>query len=381
MKYFFAILTIFGLAGALFSQDNLAEKNQVAEEDKSQENVNTDEMLARTPEKIPRDYSDEEIDQMLEDIQEVDDAADIENREDSEPPSLTDDDRALVEDIKNNPEKYAEKIKDMEWLDAHPWAVWSICSDYVWIDEHPRFAARIYLNYSFWSRYPKIGYIIVCNRSFLVRYPDITMVIYSYDEWFLQHPFCAREVYGNYVIFNRYPALCDRYYRHHQWLHNHPGVLKIAYGNRKLFQTRPRYLRHAYSFRRHAVRQHIIRRPHLKKMHDRWMDDASRRRAEKNAHYTRYRYRNNGENRGGTVHTGRSRARDMNVQRDRDHRPIKDREVYRDQKWDNNLNRGGYQNPGAYRRPGKGRNNNEDRIGEKGGGASDRPDRPGRKAK
>ncbi|MBN2160896.1 MAG: hypothetical protein JW807_16015 [Spirochaetes bacterium] len=250
-----------------------------------EEAVNTDEMLEKTPEEMPKDYTDEEIDQMLDDLQEIDETADTEGKEESEPPVLSKSDKALVEDIRKNPEKYAERIKEMEWLDAHPWVIWTVLSDFVWIEAHPNFAARIYLNYGFWHRYPKIGYIIVLNRPFFVRYPKITFVVYSYDNWFILHPFCAREVYLNYVVFNRYPRLYDRYYRHHEWIHRHPRIIKAAYGNRDLFRTHPQHLKHVYQYRREAVKHRAIRQPHLKKMHDRWMSNAPRPADRKNVKY------------------------------------------------------------------------------------------------
>jgi len=254
----------------------------------AQEGVNIDEMLNQSPEKMPENYSDDEIDQMLEDMQQIDDSTDTEGREDSVQPDISDDDRALIEDIKNNPEKYAEQIKTMAWLDAHPWVVWSLCSDYVWIDANPHFAARIYLNYDFWYRYPKIGFVIVSNRPFLVRYPRITARIYLHDDWFIGHPFCAREIYRNHVFFARYPKFADRYYRHHQWMRNHPGVIRIAYGNPEFFRAHPQYLGHVYEYRRLAVRNHLIRQDRLPPMRDRWKHEFSHDRNRDNKARIKY---------------------------------------------------------------------------------------------
>jgi hypothetical protein len=241
----------------------------------AQDDIDIDEMLRQSPEKMPENYSDEEIDRMLEDIQQIDDSSDTQGKEDGEQPNLSSADRALVEDIKRNPEKYAEQIQSMAWLDAHPWVVWWLCYDYVWIDAHPHFAARIYLNFDFWCRYPKLAFIIVTNRPFLVKYPRITARIYLHDDWFLEHPYVVREIYRNHVFFVRYPRFADRYYRHHQWMHGHPGVARIAFGNPEIFRAHPKYLGHAYEYRRHAVRSHIIRTEHLSKMRDRWKHEFS----------------------------------------------------------------------------------------------------------
>lgn len=294
-----------------------------------EETVNINEMLATTPEEMPKDYTDEEIDQMLDDIQEIDETADTEGKEDSEAPVLSDSDRALVEDIRKHPEKYAEKIKEMEWLEAHPWVIWAILSDFVWIEAHPHFAARIYLNYGFWHRYPRIAYIIVLNRPFFVRYPRITFVVYSHDDWFILHPFCAREIYLNYVVFNRYPRLYERYYRHHEWIHRHPRIIRAAYGNRDLFRSQPHHLTYVYKSRREAVRTQIIRRPHLKKMHDRWVSNAPRPANHKNVKYDLNRPPAKDTDRGDSRHAER-RYRDQDASKNRDLDRVKDRTTKRD---------------------------------------------------
>jgi hypothetical protein len=254
----------------------------------AQDAVDIDEMLKQSPEKMPQNYSDEEIDQMLQDVQQIDDSSDTQGSEDSLQPDISDEDRALVEDIRNNPEKYAEQIKTKVWLNAHPWVIWSLCSDFVWIDANPNFAARIYLNYDFWCRYPKIAFIIVSNRPFLVRYPRITARIYLYDDWFLGHPFCAREIYRNHLFFVRYPGYADRYYRHHQWMRGHPGVVRIAYGDPEIFRAHPQYLGHVYEYRRLAVRNHLIRQAHLPQMRDRWKHEFSRDRSHDNKPRIKY---------------------------------------------------------------------------------------------
>ena len=235
-----------------------------------------DEMLREMPENMPKDYSDDEINRMLEDVQQIDDSQDLEGKDEINAPPVTDEDRALIEDIRQNPEKYAEYIKDREWLDAHPVVIWSVCSDYVWIDAHPQFAARIYLEYDFWSRYPYVAFVLASNRPYLVRYPRITLAFYGYDSWFILHPFIAREVYRNYVVFNRYPDLFQRYYRHRDWLHRHPGVTKIAYGNRELFKSHVRYLGNIYKFRREALKQREIHPRHVEKMYSHWKSDPRR---------------------------------------------------------------------------------------------------------
>ena len=281
----------------------------------AQNDVNTDYMLNQMPDAMPKNYTDEEINQMLEDVQKVDDSSDNEGIVDSEPPVVSDTDSALVEDIKNNPEKYAEYFRDMDWLDAHPWVVWSLCSDYAWIDAHPYIGARIYVNFGFWYRYPKIAYIIACNRPFLVRYPRITLVIYQHDDWFIQHPFIAREIYRNYVIFNRYTDLYNRYYRHQTWIQRHPGIVRIAYGNRALFKSHPQYLGTIYTYRRNAVRQHIIRQPHLKIMYERMRNNPSRyahdknRRQDKDWNRSKDRERANDQNRANNQKSGRNQKR------------------------------------------------------------------------
>jgi hypothetical protein len=241
----------------------------------AQDAVDIDEMLKQSPDQMPENYSDEEIDRMLEDIQQIDDSSDTEGREDSEKPEISSADRALVEDIKRNPEKYAEQIKSMVWLDARPWVIWWLCYDNVWIEAHPNFAARIYLNFDFWYRYPKIAFIIMSNRPFLIRYPRITARIYLHDDWFIEHPFVAREIYMNHIFFVRYPRFADRYYRHYQWMRGHPGVIRIAYGDQKIFKAHPQYLGNVYEYRRHAVRNQIIRKEHLPHMRDRWKNEFS----------------------------------------------------------------------------------------------------------
>ncbi|MBP7738903.1 MAG: hypothetical protein KA369_23235 [Spirochaetes bacterium] len=238
------------------------------------------EILKTMPLTMPKDYSDEEIDRMLEDIQEVDDSADIEGAADGARPDISGEDKALGEKIKQDPEPYADDFKSVLWLNAHPWVVWYICSDYEWLEAHPRIAARIYLNYGFWHRYPRIAYIIVCNRPFLNRYPGIAMVVYDDDLWFLDHPFVAREVYRNYQFFHRHPHLYERYYRHREWMLRHPGVARIAYPDRALYRNHPEYLERAYEYRRMAVRDRLIRDTHMQKMQERMKFGAAYHRPE-----------------------------------------------------------------------------------------------------
>jgi hypothetical protein len=235
----------------------------------AQESVNTDEMLTNMPVEMPADYTNEDISRMLEDVQQIDDSSDVEGREESEPPEISENDRELAGEIQSNPDEYSNYIKDAAWLDAHPAAIWLVCSDFRWIDAHPQFAARIYLNYHFWYQHPKIAYLIVSNRPFLVRYPRITLVIYNYDAWFILHPFIAREVFRNYAIFMLYPALYQRYYRHQQWIWKHPGIVRVAYGNRALLAKHPQGLREVYRYRRYAVQHRVIRTRHLATMQKR----------------------------------------------------------------------------------------------------------------
>jgi hypothetical protein len=236
-----------------------------------------EDILRNTPGTMPKDYSDQEIDRMLEDIQQVDDASDVEGIEDSKQPDLSDEDRALGEAIKSDPGRYDDELKSLVWLNAHPWVVWYICYDYAWLDAHPHYAARIYLNYDFWYRYPQIAYIIALNRPFLIRYPRITTMVYQHDEWFIRHPYVAREVYRNYLFFNRYPDLYQRYYRHQEWIHRHPGIVRIAYGNRSLYKKHPEYLGHVYQYRRYALQHRMINDRHVKKMHGEMRREAERR--------------------------------------------------------------------------------------------------------
>ena len=269
----FISLIIIALAIPLCLSSGTSSSGMAVAQDDSSYDTGADEMLKEMPESMPKDYTDDEINRMLEDVQQVDDSKDVEGKEKTEAPPVTDEDRALIEDIRENPEKYAGYVKDREWLDAHPVVIWSLCSDFVWINAHPQFAARIYLNYDFWSNYPYVAYVIVSNRPFLVRYSRITLIVYGYDGWFIRHPFIAREVYRNYVIFNRYPDLYHRYYRHREWLHRHPGVMKIACGNRELLKAHPVYLGEIYKYRREAIKKRHIPPRHMEKMHTRWKND------------------------------------------------------------------------------------------------------------
>jgi len=266
-------LIMFALLIPLYLGNGTGSSGTAIAQEEPAYDTEADEMLKEMPESMPKDYTDDEINRMLEDVQQVDDSKDVEGREKTEAPPVTDEDRALIEDIRENPEKYAGYIKDREWLDTHPVVIWSLCSDFEWINAHPQFAARIYLNYDFWSNYPYVAYVIVSNRPFLVRYPRITLVVYGYDGWFIGHPFIAREVYRNYVIFNRYPDLYHRYYRHREWLHRHPGVMKIACGNRELIKAHPGYLGEIYKYRREAIKNHHIPPRHMKKMYTSWKSD------------------------------------------------------------------------------------------------------------
>ena len=321
--------------------------------------VNIDEMLKGSPEKMPQDYSDDEIDQMLDDVQHIDDSADTEGKEDTVRPELSPDDRALVEDIKRNPEKYAEEIKSMDWLDAHPWVVWSVCSDFAWIDVNPHFAARIYLNYDYWCRYPKIAYIIVSNRPFMVRYPRITARIYVYDDWFIQHPFIAREIYMNDVFFVRYPDFIDRYYRHQDWMYRHPGIIRIAYGHPEIFKARPQYLEHVYSYRRQAVRGNLIRHDYLPKMRDRWKHEFSFDRENRDKIRVKYKEQPADRGRDKGQKTGRKNIPDKNrgINKgrgsDKGQQPAKDRTVNRSRNKDAKQPDKGKKGGGLNREQGK----------------------------
>ncbi len=296
-------------------------------QDVSGNEADVDEMLKEMPESMPKDYSDDEINRMLEDVEQIDDSKDVEGREETEAPSVSDEDQALIDDIRENPEKYAEFIKDREWLDAHPAVIWSICSDYVWIDAHPQFAARIYLDYDFWSRYPYVAYAIVCNRPFLVRYPRVSLAVYGYDGWFIQHPFIAREVYRNHVIFNRHPDLFHRYYRHREWLHRHPGVVKIAYSNRDLFKSHTRYLDDIYRYRREAIRKHAIHPRHIEKIHTRWKSDPRRNKTYRPSGPNKEWKLNSEKPRGKNMKRGDGRA--VNTDRQRDNRGKSDQLIKR----------------------------------------------------
>jgi len=183
------------------------------------------------------------------------DSSDTEGREDSEKPEISSADRALVEDIKRNPEKYAEQIKSMVWLDAHPWVIWWLCYDYVWIEAHPNFAARIYLNFDFWYRYPKIAFIIMSNRPFLIRYPRITARIYLHDDWFIEHPFVAREIYMNHIFFRPVSQICGQVLPALPVDARPSGRDKDRLWRPENFKAHPQYLGNVYEYRRHAVRQ------------------------------------------------------------------------------------------------------------------------------
>jgi hypothetical protein len=272
ISFFFSLILPAVLA-LLYLGSGTGASGIAGAQDVSGTNADMDEVLKDMPESMPKDYSDDEINRMIEDVEQIDDSKDVEGKEEIEAPSVSDEDRALIDDIRENPEKYAEYIKNREWLDAHPVVIWSICSDYVWIDAHPQFAARIYLDYDFWSQYPYVAYIIVRNHPFLVRYPRISLVVYGYDGWFIRHPFIAREVYRNYIMFNRHPDLFRRYYRHREWLHRHPGVIKIACGNRELFKSHTGYLGDIYRYRREAIRKHEIHPRHMEKIYTRWKSD------------------------------------------------------------------------------------------------------------
>lgn len=255
-------MALFGMAGPVRAEEN------------------TDDFLKQMPESMPGDYSDEEIDRMLTDTQQVDDSSDTEGKEATEKPDLSEHDKELLEAIENDPDAYTDEFTSTVWLNNNHVVIWHLCSNYAWLEAHPRVAARIYLNYTFWSAYPDIAYIIVCNTPFLTRYPHITMRIYVHDDWFILHPFVAREVYRNYVFFDRYPRLIDRYYRHHEWINRHPGIARIAYGNHGAFKSRPEYLPHVYTYRRHALQKGTMRQEHMRRMHERAADDARLRKGD-----------------------------------------------------------------------------------------------------
>ncbi|TFH39948.1 MAG: hypothetical protein E4G96_08385 [Chrysiogenales bacterium] len=234
-------------------------------------------LLEDMPAALPDNYTDDEIDRMLDDIEAVEEGADPDREKAASAPELNEAEKKLLVELKNDPDSYYDSVQTTVWLDMHYGVVWHLCSDFAWMDAHPRFAARIYLNYRYWQQYPAIAYIIVLNRPFFVRYPRITLVVYQHDAWFIRHPYIAREIYLNHVIFNRYPGLVHRYYRHHEWIRRYPAVARAAYGNRKVVKAYPGYRGHAYRFRRHAVEKRLISAPHMKKMYERRGEDKRRR--------------------------------------------------------------------------------------------------------
>ena len=266
------------------------------------ENSEVDEILEAMPEDIPENFSDEDIDELMKDIDNVDEEADTARKEDAEAPDTTDEDRDIAEKIKKNPEDYHSWLRDELWLARHYTVVWLLLSDYEWVMAHPRTAIILYVNYRYWQQYPQIAYVIVTNRPFLAYYPRVCLMVYRHDTWFLAHPFIACEIYLHHVFFVKYPSAARRYYRHHAWIHRHPRVARAAYGNRDLLRNYPAYTRNAYQYRRQAVKSRQIHQERLHYMHQR------------RDHYRQWR-ENKGGGKSGQVSGTKARPRDTRSDR------------------------------------------------------------------
>ena len=118
-KMSFALVT--GLCLALFGLSGTA---RAVESDEA--------LLKQMPENMPGDYSDEEIDRMLSDVQEIEESSETDGTEAADKPALTERDRELLEDIEKDPDRYADEFRSAEWLEQHHVVIWHLCSDYAW---------------------------------------------------------------------------------------------------------------------------------------------------------------------------------------------------------------------------------------------------------